>query len=297
MIPPTEPLAFIPTPFINRDPPKFFHCSLDSLPLSYLGLSLGGNHTREILWHPIIAKVENRLAHWKRGFLSKGSRLVLIKAILSSLSTYFMRCLEESSAHESSVALFLWKGLCPPKVDIFLWQLLRGRTLVKEVIHRLGGGQLVDLICPLCGEGDESVDHLFLLYVCDKYVDKENFRVVKHNWWTPPMGNALFFNVDGSVKGRSGEAGIGGALREVTEQMLRLFSSYLGVKDSCSAEVHAILKACQLVSSSRSLLMRHISIITDSKSTVEWIKGEDFSHLLVAHLVYDIRNFLKLCSS
>ncbi|KAK2646035.1 hypothetical protein Ddye_021230 [Dipteronia dyeriana] len=76
----------------------------------------------------------------------------------------FRRCLEGSSAYESSVAPLLWKGLCPLKVDIFLWQVLRGRTLVKEVIHRLRGGQLVDLICSLYGEEYESVDHLFLFY-------------------------------------------------------------------------------------------------------------------------------------
>ncbi|KAK2646036.1 hypothetical protein Ddye_021231 [Dipteronia dyeriana] len=117
-------------------------------------------------------------------------------------------------------------------------------------------------------------------------------RVEKHNEWTPPMGNALFFNVDSSTRGSPGEAGIGGALRDVTGQILLFFSSYLGVMDSCSDEVHAILKACQLVSSKRFLLMHHISIITYSKSIVEWIQGDDFSHLPVAHLVYDIRKFM-----
>ena len=34
--------------------------------------------------------VEDRLAPWKRGFMSKGGRLVLIKAVLSSLPTYYM---------------------------------------------------------------------------------------------------------------------------------------------------------------------------------------------------------------
>ncbi|KAK2654685.1 hypothetical protein Ddye_014541 [Dipteronia dyeriana] len=222
---------------------------------------------------------------------------------------------------------------------------MRGITLVKEVIHKLGGGQLVDLSCPLCSEEVESVDHLFLLYgwswklwwsACDadrnrarnrarntlfvaiiwiiwenhgcgsevdltlllldiseRCVDKENFRVVKHKERIPPMGNALFFNVDGSARGFLGEAGIGGALRDASGKILLLFSYYLGIMDSCSAEVHATIKACRLVSSNRSLLMHDISIITDSKSVVEWIKGEDFGHLLMAHLVYDIRNFIQ----
>ena len=41
-------------------------------------------------WNPVINKVKKRLAHWRRGFISKGGRLVLIKAVLSSLPVFFM---------------------------------------------------------------------------------------------------------------------------------------------------------------------------------------------------------------
>ena len=67
-----------------------FRCASSSLPITYLGLPLGGNSSREDLWNQVIKKVEDRLAPWKRGFRSKGDRLVLIKAVLSSLPTYFM---------------------------------------------------------------------------------------------------------------------------------------------------------------------------------------------------------------
>ncbi|KAK2642802.1 hypothetical protein Ddye_024565 [Dipteronia dyeriana] len=95
------------------------------------------------------------------------------------------------------------------------------------------------------------------------------------------------------ARGCPGEAGIGGALKDASGKILLLFSFYLGVMDSCSAEVHAILKACQLVSYNRSLVHCHISIISDSKSAVAWIKGKDFGHLSMTHLVYDVRNFLQ----
>ncbi|KAK3199061.1 hypothetical protein Dsin_022476 [Dipteronia sinensis] len=67
-----------------------FRCVAALLPIFYLGLPLGGNSSREKFLEPIIKKVEQRLAPWKRAYISKGGRLVLIKAVLSSLPSYFM---------------------------------------------------------------------------------------------------------------------------------------------------------------------------------------------------------------
>ncbi|KAK3225650.1 hypothetical protein Dsin_005512 [Dipteronia sinensis] len=61
-----------------------------SLPITYLGLPLGGNPKKEALWSPVIQKVKERLVPWKRSFIFKGGRLVLIKAVLSSLPTFYM---------------------------------------------------------------------------------------------------------------------------------------------------------------------------------------------------------------
>ncbi|KAK2641017.1 hypothetical protein Ddye_022780 [Dipteronia dyeriana] len=77
---------------LNReeDWTEAFRCASTSLPVTYLGLPLGGNSRREAFWNPVISKVEHRLAPWKSAFISKGDRLVLIKAILTSLPSYFM---------------------------------------------------------------------------------------------------------------------------------------------------------------------------------------------------------------
>ncbi|KAK2652607.1 hypothetical protein Ddye_012463 [Dipteronia dyeriana] len=290
---------------------KSFCCSLASLPLLYLGLPLGGNPTREIFWRLIIAKVENRLAHWMRGFLSKGDRLVLIKVVLSSLPTYFMSFFRipegEAKRIEKQQREFFWNdSLMKKKMFVMDWVSL----CKSKKQDGLGIGRMIDKWLSLIakwlwrfgreyrflwknhGCGSDVYLTLLLLDISDMCVDKENVRVVKHKKWTPPMGNALFSNVDGSTRGCLGEAGIDGSLRDTTGQILLLFSSYLEVMNSCSAEVHTILKACQLVSSNISLLIRDISIITDLKYVVEWIKGEDFDHLPVAHLVYNIKNFI-----
>ena len=67
-----------------------FKCPSASLPIVYLGLLLGGHSSSRSFWSDLIQRVENHLAPWKKKFLNKGGRLVLIKAVLSSIPTYYM---------------------------------------------------------------------------------------------------------------------------------------------------------------------------------------------------------------
>ena len=61
------------------------------------------------------------------------------------------------------VSPVIWMGIVPPKVEIFLWQLSKGRTLVSEVLCNFGMVQMAFANCPLCGgDGSESINHLFL---------------------------------------------------------------------------------------------------------------------------------------
>ncbi|KAK3228410.1 hypothetical protein Dsin_000291 [Dipteronia sinensis] len=72
----------------------------------------------------------------------------------------FRRCLEVRNGEQSDMFKILWKGLCPPKVELFSWQLCRGRVMVRSNLDRFGCAQGMD--CPLCNGELEAVDHLFM---------------------------------------------------------------------------------------------------------------------------------------
>ncbi|KAK2649523.1 hypothetical protein Ddye_017012 [Dipteronia dyeriana] len=67
-----------------------FRCVETSLPITYLGLPLGGRPYSKIFWKSLVSRIENRLAPWRRIFLNKGRRLVLIKAVMASIPTYYL---------------------------------------------------------------------------------------------------------------------------------------------------------------------------------------------------------------
>ena len=64
-------------------------CNVGSLPMTYLGMSLGASHKSLSIWNSILEKIERKLARWKL-YLLKGARLTLLKSTLSSLPTYFL---------------------------------------------------------------------------------------------------------------------------------------------------------------------------------------------------------------
>ena len=69
---------------------EFLGCRIGSLPMTYLGMPLGTSHKSLTVWNPILEKIERKLAGWKKMYLSKGGRLMLLKSTLSNLPTYFL---------------------------------------------------------------------------------------------------------------------------------------------------------------------------------------------------------------
>ena len=69
---------------------NILQCRVGSLPMKYLGMLLGTSFKTASIWNPILEKMEKKLSGWKRLYLSKGGRLILLKSTLSSLPTYFL---------------------------------------------------------------------------------------------------------------------------------------------------------------------------------------------------------------
>ncbi|XP_072064221.1 uncharacterized protein [Arachis hypogaea] len=59
----------------------------------------------------------------------------------------------------------LWKGVVPPRIELFGWFVLVGRVNTKDRLSRLGVIHHSDNVCALCNKEIESVQHLFLM--CD----------------------------------------------------------------------------------------------------------------------------------
>ena len=69
---------------------KILGCSVGTLSMSYLDMPLGASHNFPSIWNPILEKIERKLVGWKKLYLSRRGRLMLLKSTLSSLPTYFL---------------------------------------------------------------------------------------------------------------------------------------------------------------------------------------------------------------
>ncbi|XP_016192633.1 uncharacterized protein LOC107633533 [Arachis ipaensis] len=67
---------------------------------------------------------------------------------------------EDISSYSFTKAI--WKGLVPPRVEVFTWFVLIGRVNTKDRLSRSGVIESSDNLCVLCGKDIESVYHLFV---------------------------------------------------------------------------------------------------------------------------------------
>jgi hypothetical protein len=64
-------------------------CRVSLLPMKYLGLPLGASSKAISIWNGIIKKMECLLAGWKKLYLSKGGKLILVKITYSRITCLF----------------------------------------------------------------------------------------------------------------------------------------------------------------------------------------------------------------
>ncbi|KAK2654085.1 hypothetical protein Ddye_013941 [Dipteronia dyeriana] len=74
------------------------------------------------------------------------------------------RCLEQVDCNDMGEFFLSTQCICPPKVDVFVWQMLKGRTMVRDVLKRFGLTVTGSSLCPFCNNNYETSNHIFLLY-------------------------------------------------------------------------------------------------------------------------------------
>ncbi|KAK2651368.1 hypothetical protein Ddye_011224 [Dipteronia dyeriana] len=74
----------------------------------------------------------------------------------------FRLCIETPSHNNSVDYKAIWHGICPSKIEIFIWQTLHGRVMVGQVVQNFGLAIASSWLCPLCNQEKESIDHQFL---------------------------------------------------------------------------------------------------------------------------------------
>nr|XP_025625464.1 uncharacterized protein LOC112717723 [Arachis hypogaea] len=78
----------------------------------------------------------------------------------------FVQDLQEATMDEEILRYIftkeIWRGLVPPRVELFSWFALIGRINTKDQLSRLGILGPHDNLCVLCKKADESVHHLLV---------------------------------------------------------------------------------------------------------------------------------------
>ncbi|WVZ97140.1 hypothetical protein U9M48_042695 [Paspalum notatum var. saurae] len=69
-------------------------CEIKSFPCTYLGIPLSIRKPSNADLMPLVDKIADKLPGWKANLLSRAGRLVLVKAVLSSVPIYLMLALE-----------------------------------------------------------------------------------------------------------------------------------------------------------------------------------------------------------
>ncbi|XP_058776216.1 uncharacterized protein LOC131650527 [Vicia villosa] len=73
----------------------FLSCKKEERNFYFLGIPIGFNPRKEATWNPM----KNRLEGWSNRFLKLGSRITLLKSVLSSLAIFTMFFLQDAECN------------------------------------------------------------------------------------------------------------------------------------------------------------------------------------------------------
>ena len=96
-------------------------------------------------------------------------------------------------------------------------------------------------------------------------------KVRRPIFWSPPPIGVSKLNVVGAARGKPGQAGIGGVLRNSKWEILFMFSKHVGLHDSNEAEVLAILEALWWFSRN---FNGSLVVESDSSNAIAWLSNQ-----------------------
>ena len=92
----------------------FLNRALLQLPFCYLGIPIGVNPKRKVVWEPIIRKFEAKLSKWNQRSISMADRITLINAVLTALPLFYLSFFRAPSVVINRLSAiqrqFLWGG-------------------------------------------------------------------------------------------------------------------------------------------------------------------------------------------
>lgn len=99
-----------------------WNCIEGLFPDTYLGLPLVSGFKSKLAWQLVIENFRSRLALWKKSYISKAGRLVLVKSTLASLPVFWMTLMVVPSSAidelEKVVRNFLWGSTEVKRISI-----------------------------------------------------------------------------------------------------------------------------------------------------------------------------------
>ncbi|KAK3229474.1 hypothetical protein Dsin_001355 [Dipteronia sinensis] len=190
----------------------------------------------------------------------------------------FCKCLDSDGRDNHLNSSLIWNNYFPHKVEIFVWNLLKERVLVKEALVQFMMDLSSNMSCPL--------------YVWES----RNFRLFKD--MAVSIVNALDL-----VKFRVGwwyKHHEHGSVEPISSILLNIRDLYV---DKRKYKPHqkgvwfpfCVNRALELCVTKSDLMGRDIVIISDSKMAVSWVNNrDDFRSLKHIDLIYDIKGFIKV---
>ncbi|RVW42952.1 hypothetical protein CK203_076318 [Vitis vinifera] len=120
-------------------------CKVGRLPTSYLGIPLGANHKSVAVWDGVEERFRKRLAKWKRQFISKGGKMILIRSTLSSMPIYLMSLLRIPRVEEEEEEGGWYSKEVREGFGVGFWKDIRkeGALLQQKVGFSVGNGRRV----------------------------------------------------------------------------------------------------------------------------------------------------------